>query len=146
MDTVSNRLVMRLVTITTMTVPPQHMAVIPVTPSSHSLCSTNFTAELIEVTENPLLHIKQPHLCVIDTLHKFYDKHQSKCITLTVDVSDEELRINKGITICFAHTADVTELHHDTELTESFNEINDVNIEMNESGPYEVTLKETVAL
>ena len=44
--------------------------------------------------------------------------HQCKCITLAVIASDEELRINKGITICFTHVADVTEIHHGTELTE----------------------------
>ena len=54
---------------------------------------------------------------------------------LAVNVSDEELRINKGIIICFVHAADVTELHHDTELTESITDINNVNIEMNESAP-----------
>ena len=93
------------------------MAGTPVAPSSHSLCSTNITTELVEVIENSLLYIKQPYLCVIDTLHRFYDRHQSKCITLAVNVSDEELRINKRITICFSHVADVTEIPHNTELT-----------------------------
>ena len=43
MDTVFNRLGTRLVTTMTVTMPPGHMAVIPVTPSSHSLHSTNIT-------------------------------------------------------------------------------------------------------
>ena len=71
MDTASNRLGTRLVTSMTMTIPPHHMAVIPVAPSSHSLCSLNITTELIEVIENLLLHIKQPHMCVIDTCIDF---------------------------------------------------------------------------
>ena len=45
-------------------------------------------------------------------------------MTLTVNVSDEELRINKGISICFTCAADVTELHYNTEMAESINEIN----------------------
>ena len=102
MDITSNRLGTRLVTTMTMTIAPHHMAVIPVTPSSHSLHSTNITTGLIEVIENPLFYIKQPYLCIIDTLHRFYDRHQSKCITLAVNVPDEELRINKGITICLS--------------------------------------------
>ena len=81
MDTASNRLGTRLVTTMTLTIPPHHVAVIPVAPSSHPLCSTDITTELIEVKENPLLYIKQPYLCVIETLHRFYDRHciSSKC-------------------------------------------------------------------
>ena len=63
-----------------------------------------------------------------------------------VNISDEELRINKGITVCFLCTADVTKIHHNTELTESINDINDVNIEMNESTINKATLKETLTL
>ena len=80
----------------------------------------------------------------MDNLHRFYDMHQSKCITLAVNVSDEELRINKGITICLTYVADVTEFHHNTEPAESINEINDANIEMNESVTNEVVPKETL--
>ena len=69
--------------------------------------------------ENLLLYTEQPYWCVIDTLHRFYDRHQCKCIMLAVNVSDEELRINKGINICFMHVANVTEIHHCTELMES---------------------------
>ena len=130
-DTLPNGLGTRLVTTMTVTILPHHMAIIPVTTPSHSLCSNNVTTGLIEVIENPLLYLEQPYLCVIDTLHRFYDRHQSKCITLAVNVSDEELRINKGITICFMHVADVTEIHHGTELTESINEMNDVDTEVN---------------
>ena len=61
---------------------------------------------------------------------------------LAVNVSNEELRINKGITIGFACVADVTEIHHNT--AESSNDISDVNIEMNESGTNEAVPKETL--
>ena len=92
-DTTSNKLGTRLVTTITVTIPPHHMANISVTLPSHSLCS-DITTGLIEVIENPLLYIKQPYLCVIDTLNRFYNRHQ-KCITLAPNVSDEVLRINK---------------------------------------------------
>ena len=82
--------------------------------------------------KNPLLYIEQPSLCILDTLHKFYNRGQNKCIILAANISDEELRINKGITICFTCAADVTEIHHNAELIESINEVNDVYIEMNE--------------
>ena len=144
MDITPSRLGTRLVT--TITIPPHHMAVIPVTPSSHSMFSTNITTELIEVIENPLLYIKQHYLCVLDTLHRFYDRYQNKCITLAANIIDEELRINKGITICILHITDVTEIDHDAELPESINKVNDVNIEMNESAINKVVLKETLAL
>ena len=91
-DTMPNRLGTRLVTTMTMTIPPHHVAV---TPSSHPICSMNITTELIEVIVNPLLYIKQPYLCDLDTLHRFYNRNQSKCIILAVNVSDEELRTNK---------------------------------------------------
>ena len=63
---------------------------------------------------------------------------------LAVNVSDEELTINKGITICFAFVADVTEIHHSTELMESVNEINDVGTEISESASNKSLPKETL--
>ena len=117
MDTASNRLGARLVTTMPITIPQHHMAVIPGASSSHSLHSISITTGLIEVIEDPLLYIEQPYLCVIDTLHRFYDRHQSQCITLAVNISGDELRINKGITICFPCVVDVTEIHHGTEMT-----------------------------
>ena len=119
MDMTSNRLRTRLVTTMTVTIPPHHIAVMPVTAPSHPLHPHNLTRDLIEVVENTLLYINQPYLCVIDTLHRFYDMYQNKCITLAANVSVEELRINKGITRCFMCMADVTEIHHGKELTES---------------------------
>ena len=146
MDTKPNGLGTRLVTTMTVTIPPHHMTVIPVAPSFHPVCSVNITTELIEVIENPLLYIECPYMCVLEILHRFYDRCQNKCITLAVNVSDEESRINKGITICFTCTADVTEIHHDTELTESINKGNDINIEMNESAINKVAPQETLTL
>ena len=144
MDTSPNRLRTRLVTIKTMTIPPLHMAAIHVAPPSHSICSTNITTKLIEVIENPLLYIEQPCLCILDTLHKFYDRGQNECIMLAANISDEELRINKRITICFTCVADVTELYHNVEPTESINKVNDVDIEMNELAISKVAPKETL--
>ena len=120
------------------------MVVIPVAPSFHSICFANITTELIEVIENPLLYIEQPCLCILDTLHKFYDKGQNKCIMLAANINDQELRINKGITICFMCVADVTEIHYDVKLTESIKEVNEVDIETKESAISEVVPKETL--
>ena len=144
MDTMLHRLGTRLVTIMTMTIPPHCMAVIPIVPSSHFICSTNITTELNGVIGNPLLYIEQSGLCILDTLHKFYNRGQNKCIMLAANISDEELRINKGITICFTHVADVTVIHHDAELTKSINEVNDIDIEMKESAINEVVSKKTL--
>ena len=119
-------------TTTPVTVPQHHMAIIPLAPSSQSACSINITAELIEVIQNPLLCIEQSCLCILDTLHKFYNKDQNKCIMFAVNISDEELRIYKGITICFACVADVTEVHHNAEPIELINEVNDIDIETKE--------------
>ena len=132
----------RLVTIKTMTISPHHMAVIPIAPSSQSYCSTNITTELIEVIKNPLLYIEQPCLCILDTLHKLYNEDQNKCIMLAANISVEELRINKGITICFTCVADVTEVDQDPEPIELINEVNDVDIEMKESAISKVVPKE----
>ena len=65
---------------------------------------------------------------------------------LAVNVSDEELRINKGITICFTHVADVTKIHQGTDLTESVDAINDVGTEINESATNESLPKETLTM
>ena len=101
MDTMSNMLGTRLVKIVTMTIPPHHVAVIPIAPSSHFICSTNITTELIEVIKSPLLYIEQPCLCILDTLHKFYDRGQNKCIALAANISDEELRIPQNSLFMF---------------------------------------------
>ena len=132
-----------MVTITTVTTPPHHVAVIPIAHSSQSTCSNNITTELIEVIEKQLLYIEQPCLCIVDTLHIFYNEDQNKCITLGANVSDEELRINKGITICFAHVADIPEIHHNAEPIELINEVNNVDIEMKESAIRKMVAKET---
>ena len=62
MNTTSNKLGIRLMNTMTLKIPPHHVAVIPVAPSSHSLHSPKMTTELIEVMKNALLHIEQPHL------------------------------------------------------------------------------------
>ena len=49
MDTMSNGLGTRLVTTMIVTIPPQHIAIIPIAPSSHSLSSSNITTGLIEL-------------------------------------------------------------------------------------------------
>ena len=51
MDTTSNGLGPRLETIMIVTIPPHHMAIIPVAPPSHSLDSSDITTGLIGVME-----------------------------------------------------------------------------------------------
>ena len=63
-DTTSNRLGTRLVTTKTVTITPYHIAIIPVTPPSHSLCSNNIPSRIIEVIK---IHycIFSSHTCVL---------------------------------------------------------------------------------
>ena len=42
--------------------------------------------------------------------------------------------------------ADLTEIHHDAELTESVKEVNDIDIDTNESAISKVVPKETLTL
>ena len=44
--------------------------------------------------------------------------------------------------MCFACAADVTEIHHNAELTESINEVTNITIEMNESAINKVVPKD----
>ena len=69
---------------------------------------------------------------------------KTNVLCLAANISDEELRINKGITLYFVCAADGTKIHHNTELTESINEVNDGTIEMNESAINKVAPRETV--
>ena len=108
------------------------------------MCSTNITTELTEVIENPLLYIEQPHLCILDSQHKFHDEDKNICIKLAANISDEDLRINKGNAICFTHVANVTEVHHNAELIELINGVNDVDTEMKEAAICKVVPKETL--
>ena len=63
---------------------------------------------------------------------------------LAANISDKELRINKGTAICFTHVVYVTEVHHDTELIELMYEVNDIDVEMKESAISKVVPKETL--
>ena len=101
----------------TMTIPLYHMAVIPFAPSSHSICSTNITRELIEVIENQLLYTEQPCLCILDICINFMTEVKANVLLWQQTLVMEELRINNGITICFTCVADVTEIHHDAKLS-----------------------------
>ena len=85
-------------------------------------------------------------MCILETLHKFYDEDQNKCITLPANFSDEELRINKGITICFASVVSITDAYHDAELIELINEVNNIDIEMKESAIRKVAPNDTLTL
>ena len=75
-----------------------------------------------------------------------YEEFQNKFITLTANISDGELRINKGITICFTHVADVTEVHYNAEMIELVNEVQDIDIEMKEPAISEVVPKKILTL
>ena len=64
--------------------------------------------ELFEVIGNPLSSIEQPYLLILSTLHKFDSRYPEECVAIAVNVSDEDIILNKGMTICFVQDTDLT--------------------------------------
>ena len=42
------------------------------------------------------------------TLHIFDTRYPEQCVTIAVNVSDEDIILNKGMTLCFVQETDLT--------------------------------------
>ena len=41
-------------------------------------------------------------------LHKFDSRYPEQCVVIAVNVSDKDIILNKGMTLCFAQETDLT--------------------------------------
>ena len=96
---VTNDLGVRLKTPTVVTIPPHNITMIPLEPPFRALHCKNVNTELFEVIGNPLSSIEQPYLLILCTLHKSETRYPEQCVTISVNVSDEDIILNKGMTL-----------------------------------------------
>ena len=62
----------------------------------------------------------------MNTLHKFYSRYPEQCVAIAVNVSDEDIILNKGITLCFVQEA---ALIIETPHAQDMDTVNTVNEE-----------------
>ena len=82
-----------------MTLPLHNITIIPLEPPLRALQCRGVNTELFEVIGNPLMSIEQPYLLILCMLHKFDTRYPEQCVVLAVNVSDEEIILNKGVTM-----------------------------------------------
>ena len=97
-DSVTNDLGIRLKTSTIVTIPPHNIAIILIEPMLRALQCKGVNTELFKVIGNPL------HLLILCMLHKFDTRYPEQCVA--GNVSDEDVILNKGMTLCFVQETD----------------------------------------
>ena len=87
--------------------------------------------ELFEVTGNPLSSLEQPYLLILYTLHQFDTRYPEQCVVIGVNVGDEDIILNKGMTLCFVQETDLTtKIPHIKEIS-TVNMMNNEDMEDN---------------
>ena len=107
-DSVTNNLGIRLKTSTVVTIPPHNITIITLEPLLRTLQCQGVNTVLFEVIGNPLMSIEQPYLLVSCMLHKFDTSYPERCVAIVVNASDEDIILNKGMTLCFVQETDLT--------------------------------------
>ena len=54
------------------------------------------------------MSIEQPYLLILCTLHKFDTRYPKQCVAIAVNVSDEDIILNKDMILCFVQETDLT--------------------------------------
>ena len=88
---------------TVVTVPPHNitMTPTPLEPPFRALNCKNVNTELFKVIGNPLSSIEQPYLLILHTLHRFDTRYPKQCVAIVVNIGDEDITLNKGMTLIF---------------------------------------------
>ena len=81
---------------------------IPLEPPFRALHCKNVNTKLFKVIGNPLTHVEQPYLLILHTLHRFDTRYPEQCNAIVVNVGDEEIILNKGMTLCFIQKTGLT--------------------------------------
>ena len=104
----TNDLGIRLKTSTLVTIPPHNITVILLEPLLRPLQWKSVNTKLLEVIGNPMMSIEQPYLLIFCTLHKFNTRYLEQCVAIAANVSDKDILLNKGMTLCFIQKTDLT--------------------------------------
>ena len=134
---VTNGLGIILKTLTVVTIPPHNSIMILLEPPFRTLHCKNVNTELFEVIANPFLNIEQPYLIILHTLHKFDTRYPEQCVVIVVNVGDEDIILNKGMTLCFVQETDLTMKIPQVKEMDTVNTMNNEKME----GPKRETLE-----
>ena len=104
----TNDLGIRLKTSTLVTIPPHNITVILLEPLLRPLQWKSVNTKLLEVIGNPMMSIEQPYLLIFCTLHTFNTRYLEQCVAIAANVSDKDILLNKGMTLCFIQKTDLT--------------------------------------
>ena len=96
-DSMTNDPGIRLKTSTLVTIPPHNITIIPLEPPCRALQCRDVSTELFEVIGHPLSSIEQPYLLILSMLHKFDSRYPEQCVAVVVNVSNEDIILNKGM-------------------------------------------------
>ena len=77
-------------------------------PPFRALHCKNINTELLKVIGNPLSSIEQPYLLILHTLHNFETRYPEQHVAIAVNIGDEDIILNKGMTLCFVQETDLT--------------------------------------
>ena len=70
--------------------------------------------------------IEHPCLLILNLLHKFDSRYQEQCVAIDVNVSDEDIILNKGMTLFFVEETDLT---RDIPHAQNMDAVNIINKE-----------------
>ena len=115
---VTDSLGIRLKSPTVVKIPPHNIAndTIRASFQSSMLHKLSIT-KLFKVIGNTLSSIEQPYLLILHILHKFDTRYHEQCVTVPVYVGDEDIILNKGMTLCFVQETDLaTKIPHIKEM------------------------------
>ena len=70
--------------------------------------------------------IEQPYLLILSMLHKCDSRYPEWCVAIAVNISDEDIILNKGMTLCFIQEIDLTT---ETPHAQDMDTVNAVNKE-----------------
>ena len=123
-DSITNDPSVRLKTSTVVTIPPHNITIIPLEPPLRALQCKGVNTELFEVIVNPLSSIEQLYLLILNTLHKFDSRYPEQSVMIAVNVSDEDIILNKGMTLYFVQETDLTTETSHAQDTDTVNTVN----------------------
>ena len=104
----TDRLGIRLKTPTVVMILPHKIAIIPLEPPFRALHCKNVNTKLFEIIGNPLSGVEHPYLLILHALHTFDTRYPEQYVALAVNVGEENITLNKGMTLCFVQETDLT--------------------------------------
>ena len=93
-----------VITKSTVTLPPHHISIIPLTPTDYP--HKIHTDTLLEMEENPFFTIEQPDITIILALQKLDNKTHDKFMTIIWNPGGDSISVKRNTTISYMKESD----------------------------------------